>query len=423
MKITKIETLWFDPMSSDEWEAGQGTSRQALPNNLWVQIYTDEGLVGLGETYYSPRAVSALIHDAYAPMLIGRDPRDTDNLWGNLFSFVNFCGHAGAEMRAISAIDVALWDLVGQSMGEPIYNVLGGRNRASIPIYNTCVGYGKHDDLEAWLHGRAGELAESLLAQGVRAMKVWPFDQFGPTLAGPDRPGEPVKLWGAESAAGLLGHAISNDDLKAGVKVVEDIREAVGDRMSIAIEGHARWDTTTATRIARALEPLDIMWLEEIIPPDNIDACLRLKQATSIPICQSERLLSRFAFRDLIERGAADIVMPDLSWCGGITETRRICSLADTHYLPVTLHDTIGPVSLWASTHMMLHLPNAAIMETVRAYLEGWYLDVVTERIPVSAGNLSLEARPGLGTALQPDLAKRPGARMEMTDEARVKHW
>lgn len=423
MKITKIETLWFEPLASNQWQSKRGTSRQAMPNNLWVEIHTDAGLVGLGETYYLPRAVSAIVHDVYAPLLIGREAESIDNHWNNMFSLVNFCGHAGAEMRAISAIDMALWDLAGQQMGQPIFNLLGGRNRERIRVYNTCVSSGSYDDLEACYDGRAGELATQLLEQGIRAMKIWPFDQFGTTLAGPSQPHAPVTMWGGVTAAGTLAHHIDRDQLQAGVGIVESIRAAVGDRIEVAIEGHARWDLPTAIKIAKALEPLEVMWLEEIMPPDNVEAYLRLKDATEIPICQSERLLSRFAFREFIERGATDIVMPDLSWCGGFTEARRICSHADTYYLPITLHDTIGPVALQAAAHLALHAPNAMIQEVVRGYVEGWYHDIVTHPVQLTDGCLSLEVRPGLGTALQPDLRERADARIESSDEAGLRCW
>ena len=205
--------------------------------------------------------------------------------------------------------------------------------------------------------------------------------------------------------------------------MVESIRQAVGDQMSIAIEGHARWDLPTATRIARALEPYDIMWLEEIMPPDNPEAYVRLKQATKIPLCQSERVFTRFGFRPWIEQAAADIIMPDLSWGGGLTEGRKIASLADTYYLPVTCHDTIGPVALWAAVHFMLHIPNALIMETVRGYLDGWYNDVVTDRIPVSEGHIAVPAKPGLGTKLRPGFTERVNARVEETTEDSLRRW
>ncbi|MBN8995275.1 MAG: mandelate racemase/muconate lactonizing enzyme family protein [Rhizobiales bacterium] len=423
MKITKVETIWFEALPQAEWAKRNATARQALPNNLWVQVYTDTGLIGLGETYYLPRAVASIVHDVLAPLLIGRDPRDIENHWSSMFALINFCGPMGAEMRAISALDVALWDLLGQIAGQPIYAILGGRSRERVRIYNTCVGAGKYPDLDAWLNGRAGELAEDLLRQGITAMKIWPFDQFGPTLSGPGKEREPMVVWGAVTAAGTLGHAISNDDLKRGIAIVEDIRKAVGDRMDIAIEGHARWDLPSAVRIARALAPYDIMWLEEIMPPDNVDAYVRLKRETSIPICQSERVFTRFGFRPWIEKGATDIVMPDLSWGGGLTEGRKIAAMADTSYLPLTCHDTIGPVALWAASHLMLSAPNGLIMETVRAYTDGWYNDVVTDRIDIRDGMLGLPDRPGLGTKLQPDFFARPNARIEVTTEENLKAW
>jgi L-alanine-DL-glutamate epimerase-like enolase superfamily enzyme len=425
LRITKIETIWFQAIPGAEWSKLHPRSRQALPNNLWVRIYTNEGLVGLGETYYNPRAVAAIVHDTLAPLLIGRNPCDIENHWNNMFSLMSFGGFAGAEMRAISALDVALWDIVGQHTGQPIYNLLGGRNRERIRIYNTCVGYGKYPDLDMWTEGKAGELAQDLLREGITAMKIWPFDEFGPTLSGPANPRAPYFIWGGKTSAGVLGHSISKDDLKKGVKIVEDIRNAIGDQMDIAIEGHARWDLPCATRIAQVLEPYDILWLEEIMPPDNVDAYVRLKQNTKIPICQSERVFTRFNFRPWIEKGAADIVMPDFAWGGGITEGRKVCSLADTYYLPITSHDTIGPVGLWAAAHLMLHIPNALIMEAVRSYTcaEGWYSDVVTDRIPISEGHLSLPDKPGLGTRLRDDFTSRPNARVEFTTEDDLKKW
>jgi L-alanine-DL-glutamate epimerase-like enolase superfamily enzyme len=425
LRITKIETIWFQAIPGAEWTKLHPRSRQALPNNLWVRIHTNEGLVGLGETHYSPRAVAAIVHDTLAPLLIGRNPCDIENHWNNMFSLMSFGGFAGAEMRAISALDVALWDIVGQHTGQPIYNLLGGRNRERIRVYNTCVGYGKYPDLDMWTEGKAGELAQDLLREGITAMKIWPFDEFGPTLSGPANPHAPYFIWGGKTAAGVLGHSISKDDLKKGVKIVEDIRRAVGDRMEIAIEGHARWDLPCATRIAQALEPYDILWLEEIMPPDSVDAYVRLKQSTKIPICQSERVFTRYNFKPWIDKGAADIIMPDFAWGGGITEGRKVCSLADTCFLPITSHDTIGPVGLWAAAHLMLHIPNALIMEAVRSYTcaEGWYADVVTDRIPISEGHLSLPDKPGLGTRLRDDFTSRPNVRVEVTTEDDLKKW
>ena len=337
------------------------------PHTVWVRVYTSDGLIGLGETSYAPRAVSALIHDILAALLLGRSPLDIDCHWNNMFATVNSIGYGGAETRAISAVDIALWDIVGQYTAQPIYNLLGGRNRDHIPVYNTCIGSDLYQDYRAWTEGRAGQLAEDLLKQGITAMKIWPFDPQGISL------NEPMDRKAGVGAIGPVSHSVSQESLHKGLTCVEDIRAAVGDKVEIAIEGNARWNLPAATKIARALEPYDIMWLEEIIPPDNVESYARLKADTRIPLCVSERLFTRFGFRQVVEANAADIIMPDISWTGGITETRKICVLADTYYLPVACHDATGPVSLWAAAHLMLHIPNAMIMETVRAYYDGWY--------------------------------------------------
>jgi L-alanine-DL-glutamate epimerase-like enolase superfamily enzyme len=395
MKITRIETIWLDDQ----------------PNTTWVRLHTDEGLIGLGETFYVPRAVSAIVHDVFANLLLGRSPFDIENHWQNMFSTVNFFGFAGSETRAISAVDVALWDIVGQYTGQPIYNLLGGRSRDRIQIYNTCVSHGPHQDYHTWRDGRAGELAADLLANGIKAMKIWPFDQFVTSLGGP------VGQRAGAEAVGPVTHYLSKENLKKGLSYVEDIRNTVGDKIEIAIEGHARWNLPEATKIARALEPYDVMWLEEIIPPDNVEAYSRLKADTTIPLCVSERLFTRFGFRQVVEANAADIIMPDMAWTGGLTETRKICSLADTYYLPVTSHDCIGPVAVWSAAHLMLHVPNALVVETVRAYYNGWYNEVMTEPLPVSDGMISLSDRPGLGTALREEVLNRPDAHLEFSDE------
>lgn len=423
MRISKIETIYFEGVAEAKWRAASGATRQAMPNNLWVRIYTEDGLVGLGETYYVPRAIAAIIHDVFAPLLVGREAFDIENHWNNMFSLVNFCGWAGAEMRALSALDIALWDIAGQATGQPIYNLLGGRSRDRVEIYNTCVSSGKYDDLNMVSDGRAGEVAESLVKQGIRGMKIWPFDKFATTLAGPTNPYAKFVIWGGETAAGVRAATISNDGLARGLSVLEDIRKAVGDKISIAIEAHSRWDLPTAIRIARSMEPYNIMWLEEIMPPDNVDSYVRLKSATTVRICQSERVFTRFGYRPWIEKNAADIIMPDLSWGGGITEGRKIASMADTYFLPVTCHDTIGPVALWAASHLLINIPNALNMETVRGYIDGWYNEAVTDQLPISEGHLSLPNRPGLGIKLRDEFVQRPDARVQVTTEREINQW
>jgi L-alanine-DL-glutamate epimerase-like enolase superfamily enzyme len=382
------------------------------PNTLWVQVHSSEGLIGLGETYYLPGAVEAIVHDFAAPMLLGQSAFDRERHWQNLFCHANFFGFAGAEMRAISALDIALWDLLGQYLGQPIYNLLGGRIRDSIRIYNTCVNTPRYADQDGFLQ-RPGELAESLLAQGITQMKVWPWDRFAPQMNG-NQPTGPAG-W---SAVGPVGHDLSTQDLRQGLHVVEEIRRAVGDRMAIAIEGHSRWDLNAALRIARALEPYEVIWLEDIIQPDSVDDLERLVSETRVPQCVSERLFTRYAFRELLDRQAAHVVMPDLIWTGGITEAMKVATLADAHHLPIAPHDCTGPVNVFACLHVCLALPNAMVMETVRGFYDGYYRDVVTTPLTIREGRAFLDAAPGIGTRLRAELLARPDLRRRVSTVA-----
>ncbi len=247
LKISKVETIRYNPQ----------------PNILWVRLHTDEGPIGLGETYYLPSAVEAIVHDLIADFLLGQSPFDIERHWDAIFSWTNFFGYAGAEMRGVSAVDIALWDLMGQATGQPIYNLLGGRLRDRIRVYNTCVNAGPYRDQDDFID-HAGELARNLLNQGITAMKVWPWDRFAPQMTG----GIPMGPAGW-SAVGPSGAYLSPVDLEEGLKTVQAIRESVGKKVDIMIEGHSRWDLNCALRIARTLEPYDILWMEDMIKPDS----------------------------------------------------------------------------------------------------------------------------------------------------------
>jgi galactonate dehydratase len=393
MKITSIETLRLPEH----------------PHTIWVLVHTDQGLTGLGETYYIPGAVEAVIHDFAAPLLLGQSAFDRERHWQNLFAYANFFGYAGAEMRAISALDIALWDVLGQYASQPIYNLLGGQYRDAIRVYNTCVNTPLYADMDGFLQ-RPGELAESLLAEGITQMKIWPWDQFGPQIkvAGFTGPAG----W---SAVGPTGHDLSPADLKRGLWSVQEIRKAVGDRMDIAIEGHSRWDLNIALRIARALEPYDVIWMEDIIQPDSVDDLARLVRESRVPQCVSERLFTKYAFREVLERHATHIVMPDIIWTGGITEGAKIATLADSYHLAVAPHDCTGPVNVFACLHLCAAVPNAMVMETVRGFVKGYYHDLIDKPVPVRDGHAHLDAEPGLGVRLRPEVLARPDRQMRVS--------
>ncbi len=398
MKITRVKTIRLDEFT----------------NLLWVRLHTDSGVVGLGETFFGARATEAYIHETAAPALIGRDPLQIERIHRDLTPYIGFIG-TGAETRGRSAIDIALWDLWGRATEQPVYQLLGGLTHDRMRIYNTCAGYryvrsrpnwglddwgtggnaeGPYEDLEAFLND-AGALAESLLAEGITGMKIWPFDF-------------------AAKASG--GYYISNADLDKALEPFRKIRDAVGDKMDIMVELHSLWRFPAAIKIAEALEEFDPFWYEDPIRMDSIDAVADFAGATNVPVCASETLGACYEHKQILEAGAAGIIMPDLSWCGGLTEAKKIAALADTYHRPVAPHDCSGPVALMACIHLCLNLPNALIQETVRAFYSGWYKELVTVLPKIAHGHVYPPEGPGLGTDLLPEVFERKDIRVMVTE-------
>jgi L-alanine-DL-glutamate epimerase-like enolase superfamily enzyme len=386
MKITKIETIRIEER----------------PNLIWIQVHTDEGLIGLGETFFGAKAVEAYIHETLAPIVIGRDPLEIDKLSADLVGYLGFRS-SGVETRGNSAFDIALWDIFGKVTGQPIAQLLGGFTRRDIRTYNTCAGTeyiknasgqntanyalksgesGGYDDLNSFMNC-ADELALSLLEENITAMKIWPFDL---------------------AAEKTRGQFIETADLKTTLKPFEKIRNAVGDKMDIMVEFHLMWQLLPAIEIARALRPFDTYWHEDPIKMDSLSSLKRYADASHAPIAASETLASRWAFRDLIETGVAGIFNLDISWCGGLSEARKIASMAEAWHLPIAPHDCTGPVVLCASTHLSLNAPNALIQESVRAFYRTWYRDLVTALPPVNNGRITVPPGAGLGMELNPEL-------------------
>jgi galactonate dehydratase len=395
MKVTKIETIRYSPQ----------------PNILWVRLHSEDGFIGLGETFYLPSAVEAVVHDTIAGFVIGQSAFNIERIWDEFFSYSNFFGFAGAEMRALSAIDIALWDLIAQSTGQPVYNLMGGRTRDQIPVYNTCVNGGPHLDYNGFME-RPGQLAKNLLAQGIKAMKIWPFDRFAPRFKN-----QVVIGPAGYHAMGPSGSHLSPRDLEAGLRTIVEIRDVVGSDMDIMIEGHCRWDLNCAIRIAKALEPYDVRWIEDIIKPESVADLARLVSETRVPQCVSERLFTRYAFREVLEARAAHVIMPDLIWTGGITEGRKIAILADTYHLPIAPHDCTGLVALLANLHICAVSTNAMIVETVRGFYEGWYRDVYTENVQIQDGAAAIPSASGIGTSLKEEMLADAQTSIRVTTE------
>ena len=391
MKITQVETI----------RLGQ------FPNIIWVRLHTDEGLVGLGETFMGAAAIEVYLHEWTAPKLLGQDPLAIEARNRDITGYLGWRG-SGVETRGNSAVDIALWDIFGKAANMPIHTALGGKSRDSIRIYNTCAGYqyvrsaanqstsnwgleakhGPYEDLEGFLNN-AGELAQSLLSEGITAMKIWPFDM---------------------AAEKSHGQYISNADLDVALIPFQKIRSAVGNQMDIMVEFHSLWRLPMAQKIARALKPFNTFWHEDAIRMDSLDLLKQYAVDCDALICASETLSYKWGFKDYLQTGVAGVAMLDLSWCGGLSEARKIAAMADAWQLPVAPHDCTGPVVWAASTHLSLHAPNALVQESVRAFFTGWYKELVTELPVVENGMVSLNNKPGLGLELLPDLHKRPDA-------------
>ncbi|WP_144299932.1 mandelate racemase/muconate lactonizing enzyme family protein [Elioraea rosea] len=387
MRITAVETVRLPPYD----------------NILWLRLHTDEGLIGLGETFRGAAGVEAHIHAEIAPKLIGADPSRIDAIaWDLARPYIGFRS-SGTEMRAASAVDIALWDIAGQATGRPIVDLLGGATRSSIATYNTCAGYfynarggrravagsetatGPYDDQIAFSRD-AGALALSLLEMGIGAMKIWPFDPF---------------------AGATNGQMITPAEIDRALVPFRQIREASGTAMQVMVELHSMWDVTAALTIARAMREFDPFWMEDPIKMTDPAALADYRRMSGLPICASEILATRAQFLDILRADAVDYVMLDLGWCGGISEAKKIGTLAEAHQRPVAPHDCTGPVVFAASTHLALNLPNAVFMESVRAYWSGWYRDLVTALPVVENGRVTVPPGPGLGLALQPDVLAR----------------
>lgn len=378
MKITAIETL--------QWAA--------YPRLMVVRVFTDTDITGLGETVDKIPGAKGALHGTIAPLVLGQDPLDIEGLWRFVMDNIMYHGYAGAETRALSAFEVALWDIMGKVYNAPLYHLLGGRTRTRIPTYNTCIGTPEVPDYEVW-HNDAGVLARSLLKDGIRAMKIWPFDPF---------------------SEGSFGQYISMAEVEKGLTPVRQIRDAMGNDMEIGIECHFRWNRVSIERIARALEPYNILFLEDVLPAVYADEIKLVAARTSIPIIGSELLMTRWQLREWMEKHVAPILMTDPVWNGGIAETRKIAAMAEAYGLPLVLHNVAGPICHAACMHLGAHIPNLYFVESVRAFYKT-YFPVLSDFAPtITDSHLNVPDGPGLGVNLNPAALERPDLMRQLSE-------
>jgi len=391
------------------------TLRPRFQNNLCVVVlHTDDGTVGLGDAFNQSAAVEAYLHSHVAPLIVGQHDPTPEEMALRLAPYVGFQG-GGVETRANGAVDIALWDLLGKHTGLPVARLLGGPVRADIGVYNTCAGpeyiqhtsqqtssnwgesEGDYEDLNAFLT-KPGALAKDLLDEGLTGMKVWPFDRA------------------AESTGGTK---ISQADLSAAMSVISEIRDTVGMDMDLMVELHGLWSRRAAVEICRALEPFRPFWVEDPIRPDAVDAISALTDEVGVPIATGETAIGRRGFLPLLQQGRIAYATVDVQWTGGLTEARKVATLADTFAVPVAPHDCTGPITLAACFHLSMAQPNALVQETVRAFLRTWYPRVVTGLPEIHGGRAALSDAPGLGLELADGLRTDPGTVRRITEVER----
>ncbi len=377
MKITRV-TPWLVTAPQPYLDtANEAPDRER--EYVFVQVSTDEDITGWGEitvsTRWANRAICAVI--AHVGELIeGDDPTRIEATWNKVFRAFTYMGTRGATSNVVSAIDIALWDIRGKQLDLPIYELLGGPVRDSIALYT---------------HPNGGETPESIAAHckaivetGHTALKADPF---------PKQP---------EEANGYLSGQIDAAGEEHGANVIAAIREAVGSSIEILIDCHGRFDVATAIRLAGRLAPYNIGWFEEPVPVESYHALRQVREHTNVPICVGERLHTRYEFLPILENKLADYIMPDVTWAGGISELKKISTLAEAYYVPLSPHDASGPINVLAGAHTMMTTPNFYKLETMRAKLNAY--DVLVDHpLEIRDGHLYLSNRPGLGIEMNVD--------------------
>lgn len=358
MKITGIETFLMHAGSPPASTIATTQTRQAgsvwhARNWLFVRVRTDAGISGIGECSGWPRVIETAVKDI-AALLVGEDPTHVERLWNRMFAAMMGHGMLGTiGAGAMTGIDMALWDIKGKVLGTPVWNLLGGKVRDRIRVYG---------------HAGTPERARELVARGFTAIKT-----------------------------GGVAHPVEQ---------VAAIREAVGPDIDVMIDTHGPpWLTTKdAIRLGRALEPFDLLFYEDPVPPENRDGLARVQDAVDIPIAAGERRATIWGERDLIEREIVDVIQPDTGRAGGITQMKKIAAMAEAHFITVAPHSgSLGPVAEYAALHLMAAIPNALILERVEDDVA--VRDEVIRPVPrVVEGHIAVPDAPGLGVDIVDDV-------------------
>ena len=355
MKVTDIKTFAVDCFRT---------------NWVFVKVYTDEGITGVGEATleYKEKALFGAI-EHIKEYLVGKNPLTIEKHWHDIYRDAYWRGGA-VLMSALSAVETALWDILGKSVNLPVYQLLGGKVNDKVKIY-----------VNGWFAGAKtpeefAAKAKEAKKRGVLAMK---WDPFGKSYL-----------------------EISNKDLNTALECVGAVRDAVGDEVDLLIEGHGRFNIATGVKIAKELEQFKPMWFEEPTPPDSLDALLEVKKKSPVPISAGERLYTRYEYKRLFEMRCADFIQPDISHAGGIGELRKIGAMSEAYYVGFAPHNPSGPVANAATLQLAACSPNFSILEIM--YSDVDYREQITnEDLVYENGYMKIPDKPGLGIEINED--------------------
>lgn len=360
MKITAVNTYF---------------SRETHRNLIFLEVTTDAGITGIGEAYsVGPDDAVPAVAKQFESWIIGKDPRNIEECWQTMYNFSRFPGGL-IMMSVLSGIDIALWDIAGKVAGMPVWALLGGKCRNRIRTYGEAYGNTPKE---------ASDYAKKIVdTYGFTAVKCFPL--FG----SPDLP-----LW--------------NRRVRDAGEKMRAVREALGPDVDIAADAHAALSNPfEAVELADALAPHRPLFLEEPLRPENRDALASVKHKTHVPIATGEMLYSKWEFRELLDRAAADIVQPDICIAGGITELKKIAALAESYCVPIAPHNPMGPVATAANVHLSAAIANFFILE----YLPDDTADrrdIVDEPVPFRDGWLDIPDKPGLGIEIIKENLREP---------------
>jgi galactonate dehydratase len=348
-------------------------------NLTFVEVRTDEGLTGVGETRMLNHtdALLGYLAEAEGNHVLGSDPFEVESLVQRMYH--RDFGRAGEiVMSGIAVVESACWDIVGKALGQPVHRLLGGRVRDRVKAYANG-WYTVEREPEEF-----AAAARTVVERGYRALKLDPF--------------------GAGSAE------LERAELVRSVSLVEAVRDAVGPDVEVLLEMHGRFTPATAIAVARELEPLAPSWIEEPVPPENLKALQKVSERVNLPVATGERLHTRYEFRELFERQAADVIQPDIMHSGGILEIRKLAATAETHYVLVAPHNVGGPVATAANLQLAACVPNFKIQEHFNDFADSWVREVAPGLPEIGEdGCFPLPEGPGLGVQIDWDaVAEHP---------------